>query len=269
MRSRSGITAAHSVLTLLLIVAAIPTLMPPTPDGGQAGPRSAQQTDQGKGRKQALPMTDYLAPAPLDPKEQARRHARGSRYDNRDSQAIGETSPGVTGSVTRTHWWLKMPALPVPQSGAVVIGTVVDASAYLSNDKTSLYSEFSIDVESVLQNTSERSLSPGDLTIAEREGGATRLPSGRIFQHRVGSQDMPQNGHRYVLFLEYNPPGSDFLIRTAYELRNGRTFALDRGDSSVSGRRVPLKFEDFDNTPEGEFLDIVRKEIRKGGKTNE
>jgi hypothetical protein len=47
-------------------------------------------------------------------------------------------------------------ALPTHISNAVVIGEVTDAKAYLSEDRTSVYSEFTIRVGEVLKKAGRR-----------------------------------------------------------------------------------------------------------------
>jgi hypothetical protein len=104
---------------------------------------------------------------------------------------------------------------------------VTQARAYLSNDKTGIYSEFTVHVEEVLKNNGRGQVLTGDSVAVEREGGAVQFQSGRIEEYRIFNQGMPQSSERYVLFLRYNEEGQDFSIITGYRLIKGRVFPLD------------------------------------------
>ena len=117
------------------------------------------------------------------------------------------------------------PALPLAQSSAVIVGLVSDAKAYLSNDKTGVYSAFTIQIHEILENSSNVSLSSALSIEVERDGGRVRFPGGRVLIYKISSQDMPAVGLRYVFFL--TQVQSDFQILIAYELREGKVYPLD------------------------------------------
>jgi hypothetical protein len=163
-----------------------------------------------------FPIADYAAPEPSDPAERSKRQARGKRYD----KSHWNIYPNSQSSVARTHALdFNLPALPFARSSAVIVGQITDAKAYLSNDKTGVYSVFSVQVDEVIKNSSQLSLATGSLIEVERDGGRVRFPNGRTLIYVA--TNMPQVGLRYVLFL------TNAQILTGYELREGKVYPLD------------------------------------------
>jgi hypothetical protein len=167
-----------------------------------------------------------------DPKTRAMRTARGQRYAKHVKGFIRESSAEML--LVFRCGPPPPPAFPVGRSAIIAVGAVVDAQAYLSDDKTGVYSEFSIRIEEVFQNDGLEPSFPGSLVVAEREGGRVRFPSGRIILYGNREEGMPRQGSRYVFFLKRED--QRYSLLTAYELRSGRVHPLD-------GR----------NGPEGEF----------------
>ena len=139
-----------------------------------------------------------------------------------------------------------LPALPVATSAAVIVGQITDAKAYLSNDKTGVYSVFTVQVHEVIKNSSQLSLSTGSSIDVERDGGRVRFPNGRTFIYVA--TNMPQVGLRYVLFLTNAQSQSDFQILTGYELREGKVYPLDD----------LLNLHTYENADETIFLNQLR-----------
>jgi hypothetical protein len=164
--------------------------------------------------------------------------------------------PGIEELPLTTHWWWGLPAIPAANSDVIVIGEVADAQAYLSNDKTAVYSEFTISTDDVLKNKSSLPLSSA--ISVERFGGAVRFQSGRVQHYRIDKQGVPQVGHRYLFFLKRNEDGQDFSILTGYELRAGRVFALDSAGSNANNK---LPYDDYNGCEESTFLNEVRSAI--------
>jgi hypothetical protein len=77
----------------------------------------------------------------------------------------------------------------------------MEARAYLSNDKTGVYSVFTIQVNEVLKNSTKTPITRGSAIEVERDGGRVRFPNGRLHMYKIGNLDMPKTGLRYVLFL--------------------------------------------------------------------
>jgi hypothetical protein len=215
--------------------------------------RSQEQKPQIKthGRKfdeNRFPIADYTAADPSDPKERSKRQEKGKKYD----KSAWRIYPETTSSMARVDYVdPNLPALPLTQSSAVIVGPVTDAKAYLSNDKTGVYSAFTVQIDEVLKNASSVPLSSVSSIEVERDGGRVRFPGGRILIYTINSQDMPVVGLRYVFFLT-NPHGqSDFQILTAYELREGKVYPLDD---------LPNLYR-YENADELNFLRELRNSI--------
>lgn len=190
--------------------------------------RSQEQKPPGSSRQSRpldenrFPVADYAAPEPSDPSERLKRQARGKKYD----KSHWNIYPDTQSSMARTHSLdPNLPALPVDKSSAVMVGQITGARAYLSNDKTGVYSVFTVQVHEVIKNSSHLSLSIGSSIDVERDGGRVRFPNGRTLIYVA--TNMPQIGLRYVLFLTNTQSQSDFQILTGYELREGKVYPLD------------------------------------------
>lgn len=218
--------------------------------GAQQG-RQADKTTQAdeaamKLIDEQLPIVDFDAPKPTDPVERAKRLNKDRRHNLPDNPRIGGR---LTIMTTVYHWPEDFPALPIEQSPIVVLCTVSEATAHLSDDKTGVYSEVVVKVDEVLKDT----IGIPKTLVAERDGGRVRLRSGAIFRYIIDGLGIPKVGHRYLLFLKQLDDG-DFSIVTGYELLNGRVQPLDI--TSV----VP--FSKYKDSDESTFLSIVRDSIR-------
>ena len=223
-------------IPLLLAIAAIVII--PTKSQEPARKAQARKLDENR-----FPIADYTAPEPSDPSERAKRHAKGKKYD----KSHWNIYPDAQSSMARTHPIdPNLPALPLAESTAVVIGQITKAKAYLSNDKTGVYSVFNIQVDEVIKSSSNESLTTASSIEVERDGGRVRFPNGRILTYV--STNMPQVGLRYVLFLTIPQGQSDFQILTGYELRGGKVYPLD----DLPNLTV------YENTDEAIFLDQLR-----------
>jgi hypothetical protein len=185
------------------------------------------------------PVVDYDAPEPSDPEQKLKRRAKSKSYNTRNGVKFDPAYPLNRGALNN-EWEFGLESVtPVAQSTAIIIGEVIGAQAYLSEDKTNIYSEFTVRVEQVLKNDNAEPMNVGKLIVAERQGGRVRFPSGRIENERVAGQNPPQVGVRYIFFLGFNPyeAGTKRLtgprgamsrhILTAYEIRESRIYPLD------------------------------------------
>jgi hypothetical protein len=212
-----------------------------------------------------LPVVNYEAPEPSDPEERARRRAKSKKYNHPGGSAEQNRFFNAETAAKHNDWeWGLESTLPGGQSSAVIVGRVVDAQAYLSEDKANVYSEFTVRVEEILKNDKDEPITVGDAVEVERLGGRVRLPSGRISSLYVTGENPPQVGGRYVFFLGYNrrdtsgtsltsPRDMNRHILTAYELREGRVSPLDRAGG--------INFKVHEGKEEIPFLDEVRRSI--------
>lgn len=181
-----------------------------------------------------FPIVDLEASSTSDVSAKTIRVRKSKKYNNKSLSEISETS-NVTFLVNETL--RNLSALPVDKSSVVLAGEIDDAKAYLSEDKTAVYSEFEVRIQAVLKNNTNHVLNAGKSIVVERFGGRVRLPSGKLFIAAVDNQDMPRVGGKYVLFLTNdfiggNHSDEDFNILIGYELKGGKVFPLDRTSSN-------------------------------------
>lgn len=177
-----------------------------------------------------FPIVDLAAQPPKEPKSKAIRDSKGRKYSKQYGKAIGEETDQI---FSTSDWDLRLPALPVQRSAAIIIGTVSGAEAYLTPDKTGVYSEFAVKVDSILKVDPKKPLTEGDTISVERNGGRVRMASGKVAISWTNHQDMPKVGSRYVFFLthDFEVAGDtydDFYLLTGYELKDGKVFPLDQ-----------------------------------------
>jgi hypothetical protein len=176
-------------------------------------------------RGEQWPVVDYEAPEPGEVRERGRRLKRDKRF-NKSLWSI--RPPASNRETTTVDYLAPIPALPVAGSQVVVLGVVTEARAYLSEDRSGVYSEFSIRVGEVLKNDTGLSWPAGAQVTATRLGGRVRSRSGHVHLYRIAEHSAPKVGDRYVFFLEGTDEEDNFLLLTAYELREGKAHPLDR-----------------------------------------
>lgn len=194
--------------------------------------QDSQTTQDGRTKREPaaldhIPIVDYESSATssnLDPQARALRNAKGTRYAKHVKGAIADRNADQ-GMILSSRYVAPLPAFPIGRSAIIALGEVVDAQAYLSDDKTGVYSEFSVRIEEVFKDDSLKPMFPGSLVVGERYGGRVRFPSGRVTFYGNREQGMPRQGCRYVFFLERN--NQQYSILTAYELLSGRVYPLD------------------------------------------
>lgn len=202
-----------------------------------------------------LPIVDYDAPDSTDTDERDKRRAKNKKYDKQSSEPIKE-APYPYERTWSAHWARRLSAIPVAQSDLVLIGEVSEAQAFLSNDRTGVYSDFTISVRETLKNNNNAPLYPGNVVSAERSGGAVRFPSGKIQKYRTSGQGMPRIGRQYVFFLKKTDQDQGYSIITGYELRNDLVVPLDGSD-------VELPFNKYRGANAATFIAAVRAAINQ------
>lgn len=246
-----------SALSLLAVAVLASLAAPAVLRSQQQGASPAAQE-----RYEQVPTTDYEKPEPADAAKRKLRRLRSERFDRRNKKAdparfaITEESQSTYGMFP-THSEPE-PAVPAALSDAVVIGEVTAAEAFLSADKTGLYSEFAVRVDEVLKGNFAE---PGSLISATRPGGAVRFSSGKVVRRGFDGKPLPRVGRRYVLFLKKEGEADDFSIITGYELKGGRVLALDGLDMQGRVVRELAAHREFDGTDEAAFLTAVRAAV--------
>ena len=241
MRSKLGL----SVVVVLLVVFGTASLTLSNRNKSESG----QDKKQPDLNHLNYPIADADAPDPKVAKEIFKRRAKNKKY----REYRNHIGPGVR-AYEIYHWPPGFPALPVAQSDAVIIGEVTDASAHLTEDRSSVYSEFTVSVEEILKND-QPSLTVGGSVTLDRPGGRVRYSNGKTSQFSLAGFGMPSVGERYVFFIKGDLE-EDYQIITAYQVQRGRIYPLDKTTSSDT------KFDIYSNTDELVFLDKLRQLAR-------
>jgi len=237
------------ILGVLIVVAGIVSVTM----SGQSQKALSKQTKTHRERQ--LPIVDFSEKL-SSVGETSTQHSKASRYDRQSGQRIEEAYL-ISGRTWSSHWARDLSALPFPQSDVVLIGSVMDAKAHLSNDKTGIYSEFKVEAEEVVKKSDNDPLNRGSMVALERFGGAVRFSSGVIQRYETTGQGMPCVGERYVFFLKQLEK-SDFSIITGYQLDGELVIPLDGSAVEEGNQTYPFdKYQGYDVTT---FLRIVRNE---------
>jgi hypothetical protein len=186
--------------------------------------------------------------------DQDRRQLRESRYKGAYAEIKDPGDANPTGPTKETTYVIKdyadkMDPLPVSRSAVVVIGTILSGKAYVSKDRTYVYSDFQVRVDQVLKQDSQANLVAGGQMVVSRGGGTIHFPSGHIQDYINHGEGMPAIGAQYLFFLvkpNIPEPEYEVIIGGAYELRNGMVHPLD--DFNM----------EFENTSEAELIGKVR-----------
>jgi hypothetical protein len=215
-----------------------------------------QISDGDKGRKHKLPQVDF----PLENQQNVteidyERKKKNAGYDKhkwvRDPNGLD-----ITTVTRKNHWYSGFPAIPTAKSALVISGKVTEAKAFLSNDKTGVYSEFNINVEKIIKNNDKSPISIGETIQVERSGGQVRFPSGQIVKFIIDGQGLPEKEKNYIFFLSYDSQRQSYRILTAYKISAGKIYALD-GKNARGGGEVKFPMDEFNEYEESLFIDKV------------
>lgn len=204
----------------------------------------------------ATPIVDFDA---ADAGADAARRQKNARHDNQGivkSQAPPKAAEVSVESETATA----LKDLPAAQSDLIVEGRVTGSQAFLSEDRTGVYSEFYLSVSDVIKAAPGLSVNKGDSVTAERFGGRVRYSSGQIVRYRASGEGSPMKGKRYLFFLGRTQDGG-YRVLTAYEIQGGRVLALDGSRSNFGGRGKSV----FDRH-NGRDLQEFRKDVDSAAK---
>jgi hypothetical protein len=218
------------------------------PQGADAVRRKTD-IERAERTRATIPKVEYESALSTRVAESAHRFARAKHYNGKDTAFID--LPKNVGAITyeRESLGPPLPALPGDQADVVAKATVTDAKAYLSEDRSGAYSEYSISVTETFKGGDR--VVGGQLTV-ERIGARVILPDGRTILYWDTNLGTPEVGHDYVLFLKYNTDRDDYELLTAYQIRAGLVTPLDR----------PEQFAVFDGNDADKFLDLVRSRVR-------
>lgn len=158
------------------------------------------------------------------------RRRKSAKYDK--YRVLDPTITEDTQEVSFADWLTSTTALPIAESDVVLLGKIIDSTAFLSNNKNSVYSEFKIEIERIFKNSSNAPIEEQKYLRAERDGGIVIFPNGFKTWYFVSGQSMPSTGERYLFFLTHDFPlygdqDKDLYLLTAYDLKDGIVHPLD------------------------------------------
>ena len=243
-----------SILSIVFILGTAATVLTMRSYTQQTQPISKDAREE---KRRAFPVVDFDAPQPADKEVRAKREARSKRYDKYSGQQIQE-APLTSGRIFSSHWANDLSAIPVAESDVVLVGTVNNAEAYLSNDRTAIYSEFDTQIDEVLKNGT-LSLPIGTIATIERFGGAVRFRSGSVLTYETAGQGMPLIGRKYLFFLKRISGDTQFRIVTGYEICGSTVSPLD-GSAVEEGTRQYV-FDQYKGYEVFAFLQKVREAV--------
>lgn len=204
-----------------------------------------------------LPTLDYESEVTRVKSKE--RKEKGNHFNgaaNPDTKKpIDELPEGVEPLPTTGAWWRGLSALPIEQSDAVVLGVVTSRDAYLTEDRTGIYSEFTVLVSEVFKDPTKAITSDTPISV-NRTGGAVRFKSGKIQRYEIAHQGMPEVVAQYVFFLRRTSAG-DLLILTGFKLVDEHVTPLDGNENNDP--RLVLPFAKYAGTDEAQFLKKVRE----------
>jgi hypothetical protein len=199
--------------------------------------------------RQRFPTTDYNAPEPTNPSDKAKQSKRNKHYDGRHLVARHPYDDTTAVSV-HDDAFMALPALPIAESGVILIADVLNSEAHLSNDKLGVYSEFNVQVDRVLKG-SVPTLSQSNLISVSRFGGIVQYPSGPTVHYFIQMQSMPAVGKKYLFFLKATEDLDGFEIVTGYDIGPAQVTPLDFNST----------FNTFKGKSTADFLEAVRNAI--------
>lgn len=214
-----------------------------------------------------LPVVDYADLSSPDLKEKPERVERGKNHNIKFNREIDAKRFMIVEKMESSYGFYPEdapvePAIPAALSDAIVVGKVSNAQAFLSENKTSIYSEFDVNISEVLKNNSSKSLNDDSKITISRGGGAVRFPSGKVIERLFAPKPMPSVERNYIFFLKYNNEGEYYPIITAYEILDGQIIPLD--GKGINGK-IPEQLaahQSYKGTSETDFLNLVQFAIR-------
>ena len=201
------------------------TLATPISRGMSTTPRTERLLDEA-----ATPIVDL--DASLEPSRDSARALKSKRYDHQNR--ILRSLPAAAGNVMLQPPSADIADMPASDSDLIVEGVVMESAAFLSNDRQSVYSEFTLRVTDVLMSRHGAAVRSGDTLTTERWGGRVRYPDGRIIRYGLPGYGSPIIGVKYLLFLA-NADAGNYRVLTGYDVHGKAVRPLDGARISYRG----------------------------------
>lgn len=196
------------------------------------------------------------AAEPSDINERTARANKNRRYNTGGKDLTLDDSENYI-----EHIWPRgLPLIPTDEGAVIVVGTVVHIQPYLSEDRSSIYTEFKIDVEDVLKNALSGQASSSKYILIDKLGGKLRLKSGRIVYDEINICYLgePRLERRYVLFARSIHNGNDLEMIKGYELRDGKVFTISEGDNELGVLVTTLPDVPKEYAKEETLLELIK-----------
>jgi hypothetical protein len=221
------------IIAMAVLVATSAALLVSFRTGGQTSKIQPDIEQKRKEFKKQFPTARYDEPEEQDIARRARRQLAGKRYENAGG-LVESTLPIAEDEerVLQTDEYLSVPAIPVKESELIVIGTVLEAAAHLSNNKKTVYSEFTVQIEEILRDTTGNIKKEGSVTV-DREGGYVEYINGLRRLHRIAALSMPQVGGKHILFLRNRDKSPHYEIINGYELKEDGVRVLTHSPETI------------------------------------
>jgi hypothetical protein len=218
---------------------------------GYAASQQDPRVERSNKAKAAFPVVEINELEPDTNSELGRsKKEKRQRYDAWDL-VLSKPAPGTDETIVSSEGYFDFPPLPVTRSDIILMASVSNSEAHLSANKRGVFSEFNLEVESVLK-TSDQKIKEGSLFTVDRVGGYVKYPNGQQILCRISGVNMPQTGARYFFFLSARRKPI-FTILTAYELTNEGVMPLDS----------PEQFLPLEGISETDLLKRVRDLLTK------
>lgn len=219
--------------------------------------KSAQEKQTRADFEGQFPVAEYSPSEDNNAQLRSLRAAKNKRYDKTPLVSSDIPSEPFSIIARSDHGPLRYGALPIIESNAVVIGQILNAKAYVSNNKLGVYSEFTIHIDEVLKSDRSHKLVQGGEIVIDREGGMVHYPNGNKTLYFVAGKEMPRVNKQYLLFLAADEISPNHQILTGYELKENRVLPLDGA----------YQFQIYKGKNVTEFVKTVREAIAKSPET--
>jgi hypothetical protein len=207
------------------------------------------------GQTNATTLPPLFLPDPVDPAQAAIRVARGKLFNHGvpggiplDQQPVAAPPPVTTVEIGAR------PEFPTDFTDTIILGTIQSAQPYLSNDRRSVYTEYTVRVDEKIAEVIP--LIRGDTLFMGEMGGIGRLPDGRVLEEDVRGLGTPlQVKAQYVLFLNYRDKAQYYRITKAWQLKNDRVIPTAEDDLALSKNGLFI----YASMSAEQFLNIIRQ----------
>lgn len=218
---------------------------------------SKKQENKGYEDLSKYAVVDYDAPEAVNLADTEERKLKNKRYDS--LYLVSKNPHPDDGAVTYIDEKPPLPMIPTAESDLIIIGEIVNANAFLSNDKHGVYTEFTVQISEILKSDASRKLKQGDTIKADRVGGFVRYANGQKVLYKDAQKDLPRTGGKYTLFLKTDKQSPNYEILTGQELKNDSFTPLD----------TKRRSDDFKGFNKQHFIKAIRNKISESSESTE